>query len=103
DASASIHWSAATIDVTSTAHVKNTTSRGVQAITFNLAAQRLGTVTLGDVTVDGAPATADTSDQSVIVQLPSTLAAGGTTDVTIGYQAQFNTNPSGRRYLFMKY
>src|SRR5205823_2837011 len=57
----------------------------------------------GDVKVDGTNATATVSDQSLIVHLPSTLAVDGTADVSVGYHALFNTNPSGHRYLFMKY
>ncbi len=103
DVGATIQWSAATMDVSSTAHVQNTTDAPVDALTFNLAAQRIGSVTLGDVTADGQPAVATVDDQSVIVQLPSAVDAGDLTDVTITYHAAFNTTGKGHRYQFARY
>ncbi len=101
----SLHWVAATMDVTSVAHVTNNTSDGIDALTFNLAALRLGTINLGDVLVDGNALgnnAVTVDDQSVIVALPNTLGPGDSTDVSIAYHAIFNSNTGGDRYLFAK-
>jgi hypothetical protein len=102
-ADASIQWSAGTMDVASVARVHNDTGADIDALTFNLAAQRIGTIVLGDVLIDGQPATVLVSGQSLIVTLPAPLADGDATRVSITYHATFNSTPSGDHYLFMQY
>jgi len=99
---ATLNWSAGTLDVSSTAHVKNTTSSSVTKLTFNLLPLRLSKVVGLTANAGGTAVTPNVSDQSVIVPLARSLAPGREIDVTINYRAGFNTNTSGKRSLLMK-
>ena len=106
DVTASIQWKPATMDVTSVAHVTNDTADDINTLTFNLAAQRLGSIDIGDVQVGGDPldpSNVTVDGQSLIVDLPNPLAAGDTVNVSISYSAVFNSKTGGHRYLFMKH
>jgi len=94
-ASAFIHWTDATLTVTSQATVTNTTKQAVSALTFNLVPLQTGDAHITRVTVAGAPATFTAAGQSVVVTLPTKLRPGTRTSVTIKYAASFNAAQSG--------
>src|SRR3954453_16761434 len=75
-ARAFVHWSKATMSVTSTATVTNTAGGALSALTFNLVTLRTGAAHLASVTVDGVPATARATGQTVVVALPARLPVG---------------------------
>lgn len=102
DVHADIHFAAGSMTVSSTAHVKNTTSNSVAKLTFNLLPLRLGNLDSLQVTAGGSAVQPIVSDQSLIVPLPGSLAPDESTDVTIGYRAFFNTDTQGKKALFMK-
>lgn len=102
DVRATLKWSAATIDVSTVAHVKNTTSSSVAKLTFNLLPLRLSKIVGLTAWAGGRLVTPKISDQSVIVPLAASLAPGAAIDVAIDYKASFNTNTSGKRSLLMK-
>jgi cytoskeletal protein RodZ len=99
---ATVEWSAGTIDVSTVAHVKNTTSSAVTKLTFNLLPLRLSKVVGLTAQAGGKPVTPNVSGQSVIVPLAASLAPGAAIDVAIDYEASFNTDTSGKRSLLMK-
>jgi hypothetical protein len=102
DVQADIHFAAGSMTVSSTAHVKNTTSNSVGKLTFNLLPLRLGNLDSLQVMAGGSAVEPTVSDQSLIVPLPASLAPDETIDVTVGYRAFFNTDTQGKKALFMK-
>lgn len=94
-ASAFIHWTDATLTVSSSATVTNTTKQAVAALTFNLVPLQTGDAHVSKVTAGGAPAKFSAGGQSLIVTLPAKLRPGVKTRVTIKYEARFNAAPSG--------
>ena len=102
-ASAFVHWSNATLTVTSTATVTNTASSALSALTFNLVTLQTGKANISGVMVDGAPAQWHASGQTLVVTLPRKLARGARARVTIDYDAHFNAARSdAHRALLIK-
>jgi hypothetical protein len=101
DVAADIHWVRGSMTVTSTAHVTNTTSRTVTALTFNLVPLITGDAEILRVKVRGKPVDAIAVGQSIAVPLRKPLAPEEHTNVTIRYRAQFNAVSDDRQQLFM--
>lgn len=98
DVNATFSWNNRGVSVDSTAHVTNSSNSQVSVIAFNLATLRTGNANLGPVTVDGASATANVDDQTVLVNLPSALPVGGQRDIRIRYTATLSANPDPNGY-----
>jgi hypothetical protein len=102
EVTAQISWKQATISVQSVAHVTNTRPDPVDRLTFNLLPLKLGGGKVIGASVDGLEANVTTSDQSVLVDLPTNLAPGAEARVRVDYRATFSTNPRKKKVLFMK-
>jgi hypothetical protein len=101
--SAFVHWSEATLDVSSTATVMNTVGGNVKDVTFNLVTLKTGAAHISAVKVDRADASFTATGQTVVVHLPTPLPPGSAANVRIVYTAQFNAAPSGgHRSLFAR-
>jgi hypothetical protein len=100
-ASAFVHWSNATLTVSSTATVTNTTGGTLRALTFNLVTLQTGKADVSRVTVDGAPAQWQATGQTLVVTLPRKLARGARARVTIDYDARFNAARSGSHHALL--
>src|SRR5688572_4639469 len=79
EVNATLKWGKGKLIVASTAHVTNTTSDSVSALSFNLVPARIGALVLQGVTVNGNPASSSVSDQTIVVNLPGSLPPGGET------------------------
>lgn len=101
-AKAYVHWSSATLTVSSKATVTNPTKSAVSALTFNLVTLQTGAAHVSRVTVGGAPAKFATSGQTLVVTLPAKLRPGATKRVVIKYSAKFNATAGSRGDLFIK-
>jgi len=102
DVDASINWSQGAMNVSSIAHVTNTTSGPVSKLTFNLLPLRLSKVTELAASAGGQQVTPNVTDQSLIITLPGTIAPNEEINVRIDYRAIFNSNTGGKRSLLMK-
>lgn len=102
DVAATLNWAKSRLIVTSTAAVTNRSGEAVSQLSFNLLPARIGQMVLGDVVVDGRPATATVDDQTLVVNLPSPLAVDAQTSVAISYRATFKSKGSGRNWMFAK-
>ena len=102
EVNATLKWAKAKLIVSSTAHVTNTSNDSVGALSFNLVPARIGALVLQGVSVNGNPATASISDQTIVVNLPGSLAPGAEADVTINYKATFKGNGNDKNWLFAK-
>jgi len=100
EASANLQWANHRLVVVSTAHVTNSTSSSVTALTFNLVPARIGQIAMNGVTVNGSAASASLDDMNVIVHLNSALAPNASADVTIRYSGHFNSTNPNRKWLF---
>ncbi len=98
DVEATFGWSNRRVSVDSTAQVTNSSSGRVSVIAFNLAPLRTGNAQVGSVTVDGAAATKNVDDQTVLVNLPSSLAVGGMAVIRIRYTAVLSSSPNANGY-----
>lgn len=98
DVKANFGWNSRAVSVDSTARVTNSSNGHVSTIAFNLATLRTGRAHIGSVTVDGASANANVDDQTVLVNLPSSLPAGNDALVRIRYTAVLNSSPNANGY-----
>ena len=99
---ASLNWSAGTMNVSSTARVKNTTPSAVSKITFNLIPLRIGRLSALRAWAGGQRPTFSVTDQSIIVRLPGSLSPGEKIDIRIDYQATFNSTTGGKKALLFQ-
>ncbi|HWH23487.1 MAG TPA: hypothetical protein VNW68_01195, partial [Candidatus Limnocylindria bacterium] len=102
DVQAKLDYGRGRLSVTSTATVANPTDASVGRLLFNLLPARIGRMSLGAVSVAGEPAATRLSGQSIVVILPTPLAAGARTTVTIAYSARFATDAKDKNWLFAK-
>jgi hypothetical protein len=102
DVDAKLSFATGTLVVHSVATVTNPRSRGVGRLSFNLLPARIGNLELKKVTVDGEPAEAKISDQTVIVTLPAPLDGGAKAVVAIDYRATLRSTLGDKNFLFAK-
>jgi hypothetical protein len=101
DVSATLHWTAKQLDVTSTATITNNSDTAVGALLFNAAPASIGNMVLGSVTAGAEPATATVDDQNITVTLPTPLQPTDQVAVTINYSAWFGKT-GNKQFLFAK-
>jgi hypothetical protein len=99
---ASFSWAARAVSVQTIASVRNTSGGPVNSLDFNLTPLVLGHAHVSKVLVNGNGAASSVSDQTLVVSLPSTLAAGGSVAVEIDYAAALNSSSKGDRWLFAR-
>ena len=99
---ANFSWAARSVSVQTIASVRNTSGGPVNSLDFNLTPLVLGHAHVGTVRANGTAAASSVSDQTLVVTLPSTLAAGGSVSVEIDYTATLNSNSKGVRWLFAR-
>ncbi|CAN5648882.1 hypothetical protein BH23CHL7_BH23CHL7_01770 [soil metagenome] len=102
EVAATLNYGKGTLAVDSTASVTNTSPEAVGQLTFNLAPLRVGQFTLSRVQVNGSKAGWSIDDQSIVVDLPAPLAAGGSADVRISYESKLATTATDKNWLFAK-
>jgi aminopeptidase N len=102
DVAAYIRWSRGTIDVSSTARVKNTTDMPVTRLTFNLVPLRTGRAKILKASVDGRRVDPNEMGQSIVVRLPKPLKPGRRTLVTIRYRARFDATTGEKESLLIQ-
>jgi hypothetical protein len=99
---ADFSWASRAVSVQTTASVRNTSGGSVNSLDFNLTPLVLGNAHVSSVLVNGSSATKSISDQTLVISLPSTLAAGASVSVEIDYTATLNSNSKGVRWLFAR-
>ncbi len=99
---AEFDWNSRSVSVQTTASVRNTSSASVGELDFNLTPLLLGHAHVGSVLVNGHSAARSISDQTLVVDLPSTLAHGASVSVEIDYTATLNSTSKGDRWLFAR-
>jgi hypothetical protein len=102
DVAATLKWSKRRLNVVSTAHVRNTTTGAVSALTFNFAPAQIGQMVLKSVLAGGQPTTATRDDQNLIVDLPTPLEPDAEIDVTIAYNSTLGNHSRGKQWLYAK-
>jgi hypothetical protein len=102
DVSAKLRWSYRKLRVTSTASVTNGTEESVTALSFNLLPAKIGSMVLGKVLVDEAPAETSVGGQTLTVSLPEPLDPEQGVNVVINYSARFNTTTTDKNWMFAK-
>lgn len=95
---ATFAWNSRSVSVDSTARVTNSSNGKISVIAFNLATLRTGNAQVGSVTVDGASASRNIDDQTVLVNLPSALSVGDDALVRIRYTAVLSSSPNANGY-----
>jgi hypothetical protein len=94
DVHATFGWDDREVTVSTVAVVTNTARWPVSVLAFNLAALRTGDARVGEVAVDGTPATPAIDDQTVVVPLAQELGPTETATVSIRYSARLHASAS---------
>lgn len=98
----SVNWADRRLDVTTDMQAINTSGGSVTRVELNTIAARLGSMHLIETSVNGQAVTPQVSDQTIIVQLPAALAAGGHVWVHTRYRATLLASISGHNWLWSK-
>jgi len=81
---------------------ENRSGAGIDRVELNTVMARLGALSLGAVTVDGAGVQATIDDQTVIVPLGGVLPDGGAARVVVPFSATLRSGLTGSRWLFTR-
>ena len=100
--SATLRYENASIGVTATLDVRNTSGAGVDRLELNLVPARLGNLRLDEVSVDGRAVTARRDDQTLVVPLGGVLPVDASTIVRVRYTAFFKADGAGSNWMFAR-
>jgi aminopeptidase N len=95
-------WATRAIWVDSTATIRNTSGGAIDRVELNSIAARLGRIRLRPVIVNGTPADATISDQTIVVPLGGVLPAGATTRIRVRFSARLRDDLAGSDWLFAR-
>jgi len=99
---ARLEWETRRLAVDTTIQITNTSGGPVDRIELNTIAARLGSMTLGEVLVEGSPVEARVDDQTIVVPLGGTLREGASATVRVAYEATLRTSLGGSDWLFAR-
>jgi hypothetical protein len=97
-----LRWAARTVRGSVTIAARNVSGAGIDRLELNTVMARLGGLTLGSVTVDGAAVRAVIDDQTVIVPLGGVLPAGATATIVVPFAATLRSGVTGSSWLFTR-
>ncbi|HEU0236779.1 MAG TPA: hypothetical protein VFR14_10105 [Candidatus Limnocylindrales bacterium] len=99
---ARLEWESRLLAVDTTIVVTNRSGGSIDRVELNTIAARLGSMTLGDVLVEGVPADARVDDQTIVVPLGGILREGASATVRVAYRATLRTTLGGSDWLFTR-
>ena len=102
DASLDITWASRRIVVDSIATIRNTSGGPIDRVELNTIAAKLGGMRLKVVTVDGTPAGATVTGQTILVALGGNLPSDAMTQVRVRYRATLSRDLQGSNWLFTR-
>jgi hypothetical protein len=102
DVDARLEWETRLLAVDTRIVVTNTSGGPIDRVELNTIAARLGSMTLGDVVVEGVPVDARVDDQTIVVPLGGILREGASATVSVGYRATLRTTLGGSDWLFTR-
>ncbi|MEO8229990.1 MAG: hypothetical protein ABI628_09555 [Chloroflexota bacterium] len=97
-----LNYARGTLSAISTIAVTNASGGPIDRIELNTVAARLGRLRISSLTVDGSPVRPTVKDQTVMVPLGGSLAAGATTTVRIAFSATARRTLTGSNWLFTR-
>ena len=100
DVKAALSVDSGAIEVTTLLRVANESGSDIDHLELNTIAAALGGIRIIESTVDDEAVKVRISDQTLIVPLDGTLAAGDSTEVRIGYRARLRAGLTGSDWMF---
>ena len=100
DVVAHLDYGASSLRVATRIHLTNTSGGPLGRIALNTVAARLGSLHLLSASVDGTTVHPQVTGQTLIVSLPATLPAGGSSTISVSYRAVFRHDTGGSDWLW---
>jgi len=102
DVTARLGFGNRSLSVDTTLTVTNTSGAPIDRLELNTVAARLGQLGGLEAGVDGTPATATRTDQTIVVQLGGVLPVGATAQVRVRFAALLRSTVGGSDWLFTR-